>query len=300
MNWIGPLSGLAGFFWAFRSRRRKPQKKLSHLSADTVPAVSVVIPALNEAENLPHVLPRIPKSVHELLLVDGHSTDDTVSVARALCTHIRIVQQTGHGKGDALRCGFAAATGNIIIMLDADGSNDPAEIPAFVGALLAGADFAKGSRFAQGGGTSDMPFYRRWGNRAFVLLVRFLFGGVYTDLCYGYNAFWARVLPLLQLDGDGFEIETMMNVRALRAGIKIVEVPSFEDKRKYGDGRLRTIPDGWRVLKTIVRERLRRHARRVTWPAVDVEPEPALDQLYGLAGESVAHAGLEHATSRAR
>ncbi len=300
MKRTGPLFGRASFFWAFQSRRRRPQKGASHVSAGTAPAVSVVIPALNEAENLPHVLPRIPRSVHEVLLVDGYSTDDTVSVARALCPHIRIVQQTGRGKGDALRCGFAATTGNIIIMLDADGSNDPAEIPAFVGALLAGADFAKGSRFAQGGGTADMPFYRRWGNRAFVLLVRLLFGSVYTDLCYGYNAFWTRVLPLLQLDGNGFEIETMMNIRALRAGIKIVEVPSFEDKRKYGAGRLRTIPDGWRVLKTIARERLRRRARRVAWPAVAVEPGPALDQLRGLVGESVADAGLEQATSAAQ
>jgi glycosyltransferase involved in cell wall biosynthesis len=216
--------------------------------------VSVVIPALNEAENLPHVLPRIPKWVHEVLLVDGASTDSTVEVARALWPDVRIVSQTGRGKGDALRSGFAAARGDIIVMLDADGSTDPAEIPAFVGALYAGADFAKGSRFLQGGGTADMPTYRSMGNWAFVVLVRLLFGGRYSDLCYGYNAFWSRVVPLLNLDGDGFEIETIMNVRALRVGLKIAEIPSFEAKRVYGSGRLRTIPDGWRVLKTILRE----------------------------------------------
>ena len=73
-------------------------------------------------------------------------------------------------------------------------------------------------------------------------------------LGYGYNAFWADVLPMLKLDSDGFEIETAMNVRALGAGLKVVEVPSFEDRRIYGEGRLRTFPDGWRVLKTIFRE----------------------------------------------
>lgn len=217
--------------------------------------VSVVIPAWNEAENLPHVLPRIPSWVHEVILVDGHSVDDTIAVARQLLPTIRIVTQEGRGKGAALRSGFAAATGEIIVMLDADGSTDPGEIPAFVGALLCGADFAKGSRFLQGGGTTDMPHHRRLGNAAFVHAVRLLFGGRYSDLCYGYNAFWTRVLPQLQLNGDGFEIETMMNVRALRVGLKVAEVPSFEAPRVYGEGRLRTFPDGWRVLKTIYRER---------------------------------------------
>jgi hypothetical protein len=139
-------------------------------------------------------------------------------------------------------------------MLDADGSTDPAEIPAFVGARLAGADFAKGSRFLQGGGTADMPLYRKLGNAAFVYMVRFLFGGQYSDLCYGYNAFWRSAVPLLRLDGSGFEIETMMNVRALKSGLKIVEVPSYEAPRVFGVSRLKTIPDGWRVLMTIWRE----------------------------------------------
>jgi hypothetical protein len=216
--------------------------------------VSVVIPTLNEAENLQHVLPYIPEWVDEVVLVDGHSTDETVAVARELYPTVRIVQQDGKGKGDALRVGFAAATGDIIITLDADGSTDPAEIPAFVDTLLAGADFAKGSRFLKGGGTVDMPLYRRVGNWGLLKLVQVLFGGHYTDLCYGYNALWARAVPMLRLDCDGFEIETLMNVRALQVRLRVLEVPSFEAKRVHGEGRLRTIPDGWRVLRTIVRE----------------------------------------------
>lgn len=240
-------------------------------SGSTPPAyqhhrISVVVPALNEAENLPHVLPLIPHWVDEVILVDGNSVDDTVAVARALLPSIRVVTQQRRGKGAALQSGFAAATGDIIVMLDADGSTDPREIPAYIGPLLSGADFAKGSRFLQGGGTADMSMHRRLGNLGFVYMVRIFFGGQYTDLCYGYNAFWKRVLPVLSLSGDGFEIETVMNVRALRAKLKIAEVPSFEAPRVHGEGRLRTFPDGWRVLKAIVRERSTPFNSRVTVP----------------------------------
>ncbi len=216
--------------------------------------ISVVIPARNEAKNLPYVLPRIPFWVHEVILVDGNSTDGTADVARALMPTIRVVGQDRKGKGNALRCGFAACTGDIIVMLDADGSTDPAEIPAYVGALLSGADFAKGTRFMQGGGTSDMEFHRKAGNWGLTTLVRILFGGYYSDLCYGYNAFWAHVLPRLQLDADGFEIETLMNVRALRQGLLVTEVPSFEYDRIFGTSNLHAMRDGLRILRTILQE----------------------------------------------
>jgi len=233
------------------------------------PTVSVVVPALNEADNLPHVLDRIPSWVHEVLLVDGHSIDGTPRITCELRPNARIVNQAGRGKGVALRNGFAAATGDIIVMLDADGSTLPEEIPAFVGALLAGADYAKGSRFLQGGGTADMPFHRRLGNWGFVMVVRVLFGGNFSDLLYGYNAFWRWIVPQLHLDATGFEIETQMNVRALRAGLKIAEVPSFEAPRIHGEGRLQTLPDGWRVLKTVFRERFGRKSESM--PSADVE-----------------------------
>ncbi len=234
------------------------------------PKVSVVIPALNEAKNLRLVLPVIPDWVDEVILVDGHSTDGTPDVARQVRPDIRFVQQVGRGKGAALRTGFAAARGDIIVMLDADGSTDPREIGAFVSALKDGADFAKGSRFLRGGGTSDMTWYRKLGNYGFVLMVRMLFGGHYTDLCYGYNAFWRDAVARLALDGDGFEIETMMNVRALKAGLHVVEVPSFEHDRIHGVSNLRTFRDGWRVLRTIFRERLR--------PLPQLAPEPKTAQ----------------------
>lgn len=228
------------------------------------PTISVIIPTRNEAANLPFVLPKIPEWVDEIILVDGHSTDKTVEVARALCPQIRVITQRKRGKGEALRCGLEAATGDIVVLIDADGSNDPSEIHAFVGALLSGADFAKGTRFMQGAGSADISSLRSLGNWGLTLLVRLLFGGSYTDLCYGYNAFWREFVPVLHLDGDGFEIETEMNIRALRKKLRIFEVPSYEYPRINGVSNLQTFPDGWRVLKTILREfRLKQNEKTV-------------------------------------
>ena len=228
-----------------------------------MPSVSVVIPAKNEARNLEHVFGTIPEWVDEIVLVDGHSTDDTVEVAQKLCPGIRIVHQEGRGKGDALQAGFAAAEGEIIVMMDADGSTDGAEIPRFIGALVTGADFAKGSRFASGGGTDDMTFSRRLGNRILSTLVNWFFGTRYTDLCYGYNAFWAKHLSKLDLDCDGFEVETVMNVRAAKAGLAIQEIPSHEHLRLHGMSNLKVMRDGIRIGRFIVRERFGQSGRRV-------------------------------------
>lgn len=219
------------------------------------PCISVVIPTRNEAQNLYHVLPSIPSIVSEVILVDACSTDDTVAVAQQLLPTIHIINQTGKGKGDAVRVGFAACTGDIIVMLDADGSTDPNEIPRFVEALLGGNDFAKGSRFIQGGGSHDITPLRRLGNYWLCRLVNVLFGARFSDLCYGYNAFWKHCLDYIQIDCNGFEVETLITLRMHKANLKIVEVPSFEYSRMYGQSNLRTFRDGWRVLRTIMRER---------------------------------------------
>ncbi len=228
------------------------------------PRISVIIPARNEALNLPHVLARLPKDIYEVILVDGHSTDGTPDVARELWQGVRIVQDTRRGKGNALACGFAAARGDIIVMLDADGSADGIEIPRFVRALLEGADVAKGSRFLQGAGSSDITHLRRVGNWVLTKLVNTMYGTSYSDLCYGYNAFWARHLPVLNVDCDGFEVETLINIRVAKAGLRVAEVPSYEYTRLHGASNLHALRDGIRVLKTIVRERQARRPARQT------------------------------------
>ncbi|MGW0198859.1 glycosyltransferase family 2 protein [Nonomuraea sp. NPDC003201] len=220
-------------------------------------SVSVIVPAMNEAENLPHVFATLPDWIDEVILVDGNSTDDTIAVARRLRPDLRVVVQSRRGKGNALIEGFQAARGDIIVMIDADGSTDGREIHSFVSTLLNGADFAKGSRYAPGGGSDDLSPIRSLGNKVLTGMTNLLYGTRYTDLCYGYNAFWARHLDSLELDCDGFEIETLMNVRAAQAGLIIHEVPSHERSRIHGVSNLNAVRDGWRVLKTIMRERMR-------------------------------------------
>ncbi len=230
--------------------------------------VSVVIAAMNEAKNLPHVFARLPEGLHEVILVDGHSVDDTVAVARSLRPSTRIVTQTGRGKGNALADGFAVCTGDIVVALDADGSTDAAEIPRFVAALCNGADFVKGSRFAQGGSSTDITPARSLGNHALNAVVNALYGTHYTDLCYGYNAFWARCLPYMRVDCDGFEVETLINVRIAKAGLVVHEVPSDEHPRINGDSNLHAVRDGYRVLRTIVRERISTASNRSLLPRI--------------------------------
>jgi glycosyltransferase involved in cell wall biosynthesis len=245
------------------------------------PRVSVVIPTLNEARNLPHVFEALPPGIYEVIVVDGHSVDGTLAVVRELRPHARIVMQTRTGKGNALACGCAAATGDIIALIDADGSTDAAEIPGFVSALVAGADFAKGTRFARGGGSDDITRLRSAGNRVLTGLVNLLYGTSYTDLCYGFNVFWRKHLPVLMLDattipapdecgylwGDGFEIETLINIRVAAAKLVVAEVPSFERARIYGVSNLSAFSDGLRVLRTVLHERFAGRRDKHRWPA---------------------------------
>jgi glycosyltransferase involved in cell wall biosynthesis len=271
---------------------------------EPVDRVSIVIPARNEARNLPHVLGALPDGLHEVILIDGHSVDGTIDVALAVRPDVRVIQQTRRGKGNALACGFAEVTGDIIVMLDADGSADPAEIPIFVAALTAGADFAKGTRFSVGGDSHDITRFRKIGNAALNGLVNLLFGTRYTDLCYGYNAFRTHLLSDLSLPpvladcdtdegmlwGDGFEIETLINVRVAHIGARITEVGSIEKQRMHGVSNLNAFSDGIRVLRTILAERRRLRRLRAVKPVLDYHADaPASNDGPGtLAEEMVA------------
>ncbi len=220
------------------------------------------MPTLNEAANLPHVFARLPAGLHEVIIVDGRSVDDTVEVAWRLRSDVKVVTQKHKGKGDAVACGIAAATGDVIALIDADGSTDPAEIPRFVAALVAGADFATGSRYLEGGGSDDLTWYRSMGCRVLSSIANLLFGTKYTDINYGYNVFRTSCLEVLRVDCTGFELEALLNVRVAKLGLRVAEVPSFERSRINGLSNLRPIRDGLRVLKLILHERFTKTERQ--------------------------------------
>ena len=241
------------------------------------PSVSLVIPTLNEAGNIGWVLDRVPAGVDEVVVVDGHSTDDTAGVVRRHPLDVQFIEQDGPGKGAALRAGFAAASGDIIVMLDADGSMAPGEIDRFVYFLENGYDLVKGSRFISGGGSLDITRLRCIGNKSLVTLANMLCGAGMTDLCYGFVAFYRRHLRALALSADGFEIETQITINALRAGLRVAEVPSVELQRRHGTSNLNTVRDGRRVLQMLLESATRRPSRSPLSPvsaAGDVVVDP--------------------------
>jgi len=248
--------------------RRRPRE----VRRPADPRVSVIVPALHEAENVREILPYLAE-YYEVILVTGKDDEQTAQAGREALPGVRVIYQTRKGKGNAMACGFIEATGDILVMFDVDGSADPNEIPDFIAALVAGADLAKGSRFTPGGGSDDITFIRNMGNKGLNLLASILTSTKFTDLCYGYNAFWSDQLYMLDLpdpykdmgvemvQGDGFEIEALIIGRFALSGARIAEVPSFEHDRYHGESNLNAVKDGIRVLWTIMQDRA--YARKI-------------------------------------
>jgi len=216
--------------------------------------VSIIIPTLNEEKNIRAVIHGVKKQLsdysYEIIIVDGHSKDKTVDVARRMGARILYDDV---GKGSALIKGFKKAKGDILVSMDADLSNEPKELRLLIDAIDIGYDVCTGSRFLIGGGSEDIPLIRTFGNKFFVFLVNMFFHANYTDLCYGYRSFRKGVPEKLQLKQTGFGIETEMNIKAIKKGFKVIEIPSTEKKRASGEGKLTTFGDGFVILKTILR-----------------------------------------------
>ena len=301
-----PASVQALKAWGVPSARpgadRRPDHRPYRRVADGLaitPRVSVIVPVMNEAKNLPGVFATIPAWVDEIVLVDGRSTDNTIEVARELRPDVRVVLQGGVGKGDALVAGFTAATGEIVVAIDGDGSTDGAEIVRFVSALMAGADFAKGSRFGSAGDSDDITPIRRFGNKMLNLMVNGLFKTSFTDLCYGYNAFWARHLGSMSLDSPGFEVETLMSIRAAEAGLRIYEIPSHERLRQHGVSNLSAVKDGWRILRLIITEKRAAMRRRSQQKKAAKRRKASKPKPFMAPGHLFHHAGAHDAPQAA-
>jgi glycosyltransferase involved in cell wall biosynthesis len=218
------------------------------------PTISVVICTLNEEHNLCNVLPKIPKWIHEVIIVDGHSTDNTVQVAKNILPEIRLVNQPDTGKDNAMKYGFKKSTGEIIVTLDADGSTDPTQIPDFVALLLEGYDFVKGSRFLKV--NPVMPIHRNIGNKILADFTNLLFGTRYTDVCCGYNAFWRKCLEKIDLSSNGFDYEPVLYAKITKAGLKVAELQCTDRGRIHGDSKLPMPTQGLKAVLAIVKQRL--------------------------------------------
>jgi len=216
--------------------------------------VSLVIPTLNEESNIKEVFPYIPDFVDEIVVVDGKSEDRTREEILKFRKDAKIIIEKPEGKGAAMRTGFENATGDIVIMMDADGSHDPSELPKLLEPVLDGYDVSKGSRMLPGGGSDDITLFRRVGNKLFVTMVNRMYKASYTDLCYGYRAFKKEALERMYCRSKGFEIETEQSIRMRKAGLRVKEVSSFEARRKNGNSNLNSLRDGWRILQIILRE----------------------------------------------
>lgn len=217
------------------------------------PYISIVIPTLNEEKNIRSAIKGVKATMkgfnYEIIVVDKFSSDKTVEYSKALGA--RIVY-AGKGKGYGLRRGFAESKGDIIISMDADLSNRPNEIKLIVAGLETGYDICMGSRFITGGGSEDISFLRMFGNKFFVGLVNMIYHSNYTDMCYGYRGFRKKIIKRLGLKSIGFGIETEISIKAKKAGLRILEVPSFEKRRGSGESNLRTFKDGYVILRTIL------------------------------------------------
>ncbi len=219
--------------------------------------VSIIVPTLNEAENLRQLLHSILKFdfIKEIIFIDAHSKDGTEELIRSYIPRhmeIRFFLQESKGKGAALIEGFQKAKGEIIVIIDADLSHDISEIPALIKPIQDGtADTVLASRFLKEGGSEDITKFRIFGNWIFCSLVNLFWHVNYTDLCYGFRAFKSEIIPKLELETTGFEIETEISIEIAKKSISFVEIPSYEYARKAGAGKLRTFQDGWRILSTI-------------------------------------------------
>jgi len=219
--------------------------------------VTVIIPTFNEEKSIAEVIRELNQiGYHNVLVVDGNSKDRTAEIATQYGANV--IFQDGKGKGAALRQVFENdyLMGDVVVMMDGDGSMDPKEIPLLIKALALGADLVKGSRFLPDGYSEDMTLIRRAGNRFFVSLVNRFWSAGYTDLCYGFGAFRKSALKKLypHLKSKNFEIETEIFIKTKKLGLKTVEIPSVELRRRHGKSNLRAIPDGLGILFTIIRE----------------------------------------------
>ncbi len=192
------------------------------------------------------------KIQHEVLVIDDGSYDRSVEVSRA--NGAAVLTGKHQGKGHAIRRGFLRARGNLIVTLDADGSHKPEEIPVVLQPIIENkADFVVGSRFFDTRvNEAKIPRVNRVGNRVFNGVIGFLTGVWVTDSQSGFRAIRSTIIKAMTLKSRGYEIESEMLVKALKMGVRVIEVPTCFEQRTVGTSKLDPIKDGIRILNSII------------------------------------------------
>lgn len=223
--------------------------------------VSIVIPVRDEESAIGLVLEHVQKATSEIdgyefevIVVDDGSRDRGPEIARSYGARV-IYNSPPHGKGAALRAGFAASTGGIIIMMDGDHSHRPEDLAAFLDALRRGASLVIGSRIF--GGSDEYTAVRAFGNIGLTYVFGFLHGRYLSDALNGYKAFRREVFSSFEYTSLGFEIEIELLVNAMRLGGSIKEIPSHERQRAGGRSKSSVARHGSRFLARIIYERIR-------------------------------------------
>lgn len=224
---------------------------------------TVIIPTYNEAGNIERVLRGVAaQSPDEVLVVDGGSTDGTVEKAAAL--GYTPVRQAGRGLGDAIKTGIKAASGEVIVIVDADCSHDTSDIPKLLAKIEEGYDLVVASRYISQprvrglfmkSSSYDDTFIRALGNRIFTWMARALHGVPVHDILMGFKAFRKSIFEKVVLTETGQQFDAEIVIKAQKAGFRLGEVPTVEYRREYGESKLSVPYHGFKVLWVIIKER---------------------------------------------
>lgn len=214
--------------------------------------ISLLIPARNEYEALPHMLEGLPRDfAHEIIVVDGHSDDGTPVLARK--SGCKVVIQEGRGYGMGVISGIKAAEGDLLCFMDADGSYDPEALPRLLELIDQGYDIVFCSRYLPGAGSDDDTFIRKLGNKFFTVLARAMFKIKLTDSLFFYALGKKEVFEALELTARGFAICIEIPIKVQKAGYKYTEIPSKERPRLAGQSKVNAIWDGLLILATMIK-----------------------------------------------
>lgn len=210
-----------------------------------------IIPTLNESATVAEVIDRARQFTNRIIVVDGHSEDGTWEVASK--SGAEVILQNGEGKGMALQTAFKKIKGEVYVIIDGDGTYDPLEMENLVQPILEDkADMVVGSRLHGKLEEGSITRLNRFGNGFFNFLINSLFDGSISDSQSGFRALNRRTVEMVNLSSKGFEVETEMTVKALKKGLRIIEIPITYGKRRGSRSKLNSFRAGPRILKTII------------------------------------------------